>query len=108
MEVSTEKSKIMTNSANNIFGDIFRNSKKLEEVTSFQCLGENRCKSGTCSIEIRFRIAPAMATITRLNRIWRGNTMNSKAYEKERKKKKTTKKEPTVTYNDQTRERESE
>ena len=33
-EVSTEKSKIMTNSINNISADISMNSQKLEEVTS--------------------------------------------------------------------------
>ena len=39
MEVSTEKSKIMTNSLNNISADISINGIKLEEVTSFQHLG---------------------------------------------------------------------
>ena len=33
MEVSTEKTKIMTNSTNNISADISMNGKKLEEVT---------------------------------------------------------------------------
>ena len=33
MEVGTEKSKIMTNSTNNISADISMNGKKLEEVT---------------------------------------------------------------------------
>ena len=36
MEVSTEKSKIMTNSTNNIRAVISMNGQKLEEVTSFQ------------------------------------------------------------------------
>ena len=40
MEVSTEKkSKIMTNSTNNISVDITVNSQKLEEVTSFKTPG---------------------------------------------------------------------
>ena len=38
MEVSTEKSKLMTNSTNNIGADISINSKKLEEVTSIKYL----------------------------------------------------------------------
>ena len=38
-EVSKEKSKIMTNSTNNISEDISMNSQKLEEVTSFKYLG---------------------------------------------------------------------
>ena len=35
MEVSTEKSKIMTNSMDNISADISKNGQKLEEVISF-------------------------------------------------------------------------
>ena len=38
MEVSTEKSKIMTNSMNNISADISINGQKLEEVSSFKFL----------------------------------------------------------------------
>ena len=37
-DVSTEKSKIMTNSVNNIRTDISMNGQKLEEVTSFKYL----------------------------------------------------------------------
>ena len=36
MEVSTEKSKTMTNSTNNLSADISMNGQKLEEVTSFK------------------------------------------------------------------------
>ena len=39
MEVSTEKSKIMTNSTNNISADISMNGQKLQEVTSFKYMG---------------------------------------------------------------------
>ena len=39
MEVSTEKSKIVTNRKNNISADISMNCQKLEEVTSFKYLG---------------------------------------------------------------------
>ena len=38
MEVSTDKSKIMTNSTKNISADISMNGKKLEEVTSLSTL----------------------------------------------------------------------
>ena len=38
MEVSTEKSKIMTNSTNNISANISMNGQKLEEGTSFNSL----------------------------------------------------------------------
>ena len=57
MEVSTEKSKIMTNSTNNISADVSVNGQKLEEVTSFKYLGVTLCKDSTCSAEIRIRIA---------------------------------------------------
>ena len=49
------------------------NRQTLEEVTSFKNLGATLCKDGTCSAEIRIRIAAAMA---RLNRIWRCNTIS--------------------------------
>ena len=69
MEVITAKSKIMTNSTNNISADISMNGQKLEEVTSFQYLGATLYKDGTCSAEVRIRIASAMAAMARLNRI---------------------------------------
>ena len=73
MEVSTKKSTIVTNSLNNISADISMDSQKLEKVTSFKYLGATLCKDGTCSAEIRIRIASAM---TKLNRIWRRNTIS--------------------------------
>ena len=66
MEVTTEKSKIMTNSMNNISADISMNGQKLEEVTSFKYLGANLCKNGTCSVEVCIRIASAMARLKRI------------------------------------------
>ena len=72
MEVSTERSKTMTNSTNNIGADISMNGQKLEDMISFKYLGATLCKDGTCSAEIRVRIVSAM---TRLNRIWRSNTI---------------------------------
>ena len=60
MEVSTEKSKIMTNSKN-ISADININGQKLEEVTSFKYLGANLYKDGTCSADIRVRVASEVA-----------------------------------------------
>ena len=39
MEVSTEKSKVVTNSIHNMSADISINGQKLEEVTSFKYLG---------------------------------------------------------------------
>ena len=76
MEVSTEKSKIMTNSTNNSIADIGMNGQKLEEVTSLKYLGATLCKDGTCSAEICIRIASAMAAMARLNGIWHCNTIS--------------------------------
>ena len=75
MEVNTEESKITTNSTNNIGVDISMNGQKLEEVTSFKYLGATLCKHGTCSAEVRIRIASVLEAMARLNRIWRCNTI---------------------------------
>ena len=64
-----KKNKIMTNSTNNISVDISMNSQKLEKVTSSKYLVATLCKDGTCSAEIRIRIASALAAMTELNRI---------------------------------------
>ena len=48
-EVSTEMSKIMTNSTNNFGADNSMNGQKLAEVTSFKYLGATLCKDGICS-----------------------------------------------------------
>ena len=76
MEVGTEKSKIMTNSTNNISADISMNGQMLEEMTRLKYPGATLCKDGTCSAEVRIRITTAMAAMARLNRIWRRNTIS--------------------------------
>ena len=73
MEVSTEKSKAMTNTTNNISADISVNGQRLEEVTSFKYLGATLCSDGFCSAEIRITIVSAIAPLARLNRIWKSN-----------------------------------
>ena len=60
MEVSTEKSEVVTNSTNNVSAGISRNGQKLEEVTSFRYLGATLCQNGTCAAEVRIMIASAM------------------------------------------------
>ena len=52
------------------------NGQKLEEVPSFKYLGATLCKDGTCSAKVNIRIAPAMAAMARLSRIWRCNTVS--------------------------------
>ena len=76
MEVATERSKIMTNSTNNMSLDISINGQKLEEVISFKYLGATLCKDGTYSADIRIRIASGMAAMTGLNRSLGSNTIN--------------------------------
>ena len=76
MEVSTENSKIMINSANNISADISMKGWNLE-VTSFKYPGATLCKDCTCPAEVHIRIASAMAAIARLNRILWCNTISS-------------------------------
>ena len=63
MEVGAEKSKIMTNSTNNISVIISMTGQELGEVTSFKYLGATLCKDGTCSAEVRIMIASAMAAM---------------------------------------------
>ena len=48
MEVGTKKSKIPTNSTNPNSEDISMNGQKLEEVSSFKCLGVTLCNDGIC------------------------------------------------------------
>ena len=73
MEVSTEKSKVMVNSTKNINVNITMNGESLQEVTSFKYLGATLSKDGTCTAEIRIRIATATAAMARLSRIWKSN-----------------------------------
>ena len=79
MEVSTEKNKFTTNSTNNICAGIGMNGQKLEEVTSFKNMGAILRKDGFCSAQVRIRIAPAMAAVAKLNKVWRCNTISFKS-----------------------------
>ena len=76
MEVSTEKSKTMTNCTNSLSADMTMKGQQLEEVTSFKYLGATLSKDGTSSTEVRVRIASAMAAMARLNRIWPCSTIS--------------------------------
>ena len=61
MEVSTEKSKVIVNSTNEISVNITMNGEPLEEVTSFKYLGATLSKDGTCRAQIHIRITTATA-----------------------------------------------
>ena len=49
---------------------------ELEEVTSFKHMEATLRKDGTCSAEVRIRIASSVAAMARLNRIWRCDTIS--------------------------------
>ena len=65
MEISAEKTKLMTNNTSGINTKIKVNGQKLETVTSFKCLGSVITEQGS-KPEILFRIAQTTAALTRL------------------------------------------
>ena len=73
MEGSSEKSKIMINSRKDIAANITMNEEPLEQVDNFKYLGASLSKDGTCTAEVRIRIARATASMTSPRKIWRSN-----------------------------------
>ena len=73
MEISAEKTKLMTNSANGIQREI--KGQKLGTVTSFKYLGAVFSDDGS-KPEILSRIAQATAALTKLKNIWRDNKIS--------------------------------
>ena len=69
MEVSTEKSKLITNNTIDISTDMKVNGQKLEIVTSFKYLGSFITDEGS-KPGILSRIAQAIAALTRLKPLW--------------------------------------
>ena len=69
MEISAEKTKLMTNNANGISIDIRINGEKLDEVDSFKYLGAVITDQGS-KPEVLSRIAQTTAALTRLKTIW--------------------------------------
>ena len=69
MEISAEKTKLMTNNTSGINTEIKVNGKKLETVTNFKCLGSVITDEGS-KPEILSRIAQATAALTRLKPVW--------------------------------------
>ena len=69
MEISGEKTKLMTNSINDITTDITVNSRKLDAVKSFTYLGAVVSDQGS-KPEICSRIAQTTAALTKLKPIW--------------------------------------
>ena len=68
MEISVEKTKLMTNSTSGINTEIKVNGQKLETATSFKYLGSDITDEGS-KPEILSRIAQTTAALTRLKRV---------------------------------------
>ena len=69
MEISAEKTKLMTNNANGISIDNRINGEKLDEVDSFKCLGAVVTDQGS-KPEVLSSIAQTTAALVRLKTIW--------------------------------------
>ena len=69
MEISAEKTKLMTNNTSGINTEIKVNGEKLETVTSFKYLG-SVITDESSKHEILSRIAQATAALTRLKPVW--------------------------------------
>ena len=69
MEISAEKTKLMTNNTRGTNTEIKVNGQKLETVTSFKYLGSLITDEGS-KPEILSRIALTTAALTRLKPVW--------------------------------------
>ena len=69
MEISAEKTKLMTNNTSGINAEIEVNGQKLETVTSFKYLGSFITDEGS-KPEILSSIAQTRAALTRLKPVW--------------------------------------
>ena len=69
MEISVEKTKLMTNNTSGINREIKVNGQKLETVTSFKYLGSVITDEGS-KPEILSRIAQTTAALIRLTPVW--------------------------------------
>ena len=75
MEISAEKTKVMTNSASGIQREIKVKGQKLCTVTSFKYLGAVVSDNGF-KPEVLSRIVQATAALTKLKPIWRDNNIS--------------------------------
>ena len=75
MEISAEKTKLMTNNTSGINTEIKVNGQKLETVTSFKYLGSVITNEGS-KPEIFSRIAKVTAALTRLKPVWNDRSIS--------------------------------
>ena len=76
MEVSSEKSKVMTNSANKTPTQIYMNGQQLEEVSAFKYLGATLTKDSRSTIEIKSRLAITTSIMAKLDKIWKNKNIS--------------------------------
>ena len=75
MEISGEKTKLMTNNTSGINTEIQINGQKLETVTSFKYLGSVTTDEGS-KPERLSRIAQTTAALTRLIPVWNDRSIS--------------------------------
>ena len=75
MEISAEKTKLMTNNTSSINTEIKINGQRLETVTSFKYLGSIITDEGS-KPEILSRITQATAALTRLKPVWNNRSIS--------------------------------
>ena len=83
MEISAEKTKLMTNTATDIQREIKVNGETQGTVTSFKFLGAVALDDGW-KPEILSKIAQATTALTKLKPIWRDNTISLGSTETEK------------------------
>ena len=75
MEISAEKTKLMTKNISGINTEINVNGQRLEAVTRFKYLGSVITDEGS-KLEILSRIAQTTAALTRLKPVWIGKSIS--------------------------------
>ena len=75
MEISAEKTKLMTNNTSGINTEIKINGQKLETVTSFKNLGSVTTDEGS-KPEILSRMAQITSALTRLKPVWNDRSIS--------------------------------
>ena len=75
MEISAEKTKLMTNNTSDINTEIKVNGQELETVTSFNYLGSFITVEGSRH-EVLSRTAQTAAALTRLKAVWNDRSIS--------------------------------
>ena len=76
MEISAEKTKLMTNNTGSINKEIRVNGQKLEKFTSFKYLGSVVSDEGSKPETILSRIAQTTTALARLKPVWNDRSIS--------------------------------